>query len=331
MAEIAQSVFDGVDWSRRARVLALGDTPFGAPSEAARASRSKLERIYARKFEVPSPEIAGSIARAEYGRRALERVAGLESQLASLPRDEREAAGERPERARHRAELMTYYDELINLRTRERIGALRELDASRRAANERVQSLAAESVDTLGAAGAGFRGAGEALLGDPAFREASRLLGIEEKLADANGLAEELSGLRQGLPAGELDFELRTKFSQRAATLGTELAKSMATLRGIDPALAGRVAARSTFWIGAGHGLLRASDHTLAILELHQSTRFLDDQLGDAAVEARRLKGLYERQVDGFVAERRALERLVATHAVPASASASANLAAPRR
>ena len=140
-----------------------------------------------------------------------------------------------------------------------------------------------------------------------------------------------MSGLRQGLLAGEVDFELRSKLSQRAATLGIELAEGVASLRGADPALAGRLAARSTFWIGAGHGVLRASDHTLAILELHQNTRFRNDQLGDAAVEARKLKGLYERQVDGYQIERRALERLVSTHAVPASAAALATLSAPQR
>jgi hypothetical protein len=178
-----------------------------------------------------------------------------------------------------------------------------------------MRRFASDGLDTLGGAVGAFRSAGAELLRDPAFREASEVLDLQEKLDDAKNLVAEVRSLREGVLAGKIDFELQTKLSQRASTLAVDLAKDLEVLESTHPKLAKQIYARSAFWLGAGHGIARTTDHTMEILHLHQSTRLLDDQLGDAAVEARRLKTLYQRQVDAFHDERRAAESLLATHA----------------
>jgi hypothetical protein len=322
-AEIARAVLDVAEWGRREQVISLNGAPWGPPSADARTGQSKLERIYGRRIEVPRPEIPGAIARAENGRKALERVASLEQEILAVPGSDRARAHDHLERARHKAELMAYYDEIINARTLERVEAMEELRTNREAATERIRLFASDGLDTLGGSIGAFRSAGAELLTDPSLREASELLDLQEKLDDAKSLVDEVRSLRDGVVAGKIDFELQSRLSQRASTLAVDLAKDLEVLESTHPKLAKQIYARSSFWVGAGHGIARTTDHTMEILHLHQSTRLLDDRLGDASIEARRLKTLYQKQVDAFHDERRAAERLLSAHtpSVPAPAA----------
>jgi hypothetical protein len=322
--DLARELQRWAEWGRRQQVATLDGSAWAELNDGERRSRAQLESIYRRKLDVPPPELPGAVARAENGRRALAALEQLEASLSVLPEAERAAARERLEAARHRAELMDYTDRVINAHTRSRIEQMRQLEGVRDAAEREVRAFAAEAVDTFGSALGAFRKAGDALLRDPALREAAQLLALHDRLDDAGKLHAEFGSVRRAMQSGSLPFDEKTRLSERASGLAAALASDLALLERSHPELARRFAARAGPWIAAGHGVARSTHLALELVDLHQQARLLDGQLGDQARHLRRVQEQYARHVQSFHHERRALEELLARRASVTPVAAAA-------
>jgi len=320
--DLAREIHEWTRWGRREQVATLGGSGWAPLSDSQQQSRTKLERIYRKKIDVPPPEIPGSIVRAENGRRALARLTELEASLPTLPAEEQAQARDILTEARHRAQLMDYYDRVINAHTRERVESMRELAQKPAAAQHEVRGLALAAVDSLDGALAVFREADLPALRNEGLRDVRLILALEETARDADGVREDLAVLRAGMLSGSLSFSEQVKLSDRVTGLAASLAKKVQELDGA-PSTAIQSLERRAYWIKTAHSVSRATQHTLEIIDLHEQAIVLDDRLGDQARQIRQVQEQYERQVDGFQRERRALEEMQARHAalVPASTS----------
>ncbi len=308
--EIATTVFGWMGWGRVQDVVALGGGSWETPAEE---SLSKLERIYGRgPIDVPLPEIPGWVVRAENGRRAIEKVHQYENRIVELPERDQAEARLQLDRVRHKAELMDYYDQVINASTLERTEAMRQLQELRYGATQTMDGFYKESLGTLESAVSDFRSAGEALLKDPTFLETHHALKFNSQVQDAKSLASDIAAFRKAAATGSADFVTATQLSERASKLAVSITKDMEWLKKYNPELAERMLGRSAFWLGAGHGLARTTHHTMDVLEKHQATRFTSDLLGDRAISLRKIKDLYQKQVDGFSQRSTELEKLLA-------------------
>lgn len=250
--------------------------------------------------------------RAENGRRAIERVHQYENRIAQLPEADQADARLQLDRVRHRAELMDYYDQVINASTLERTKAMQQLQELRSGAAQTMDGFYKDSLGTVESAVSDFRSAGEALLKDPTFQGAHQALSLNSQVQDAKSLASDIAAFRKAAATGTTDFVTATQLSERASKLAVSITKDMEWLKKYNPELAKRMLGRSAFWLSAGHGLARTTHHTMDILEKHQATRFTSDLLGDRAISLRKIKDLYQQQVDGFSLRSTELEKLLA-------------------
>ncbi len=310
--DLAHEIHDWARWGRREQVATLDGSAWAELTEAQQQSRASLERIYRRKIDVPPPEIPGSIARAENGRRALAKLGELEAGLAALPEAEQARARESLVEARRRAELMDYYDRVINAHTRERVQSMGELSAQPAAAEREVRSLALTSFETLDGMFTTFRKDQLQILARAGDLDVQVLNALEDKLEKAASARSDLGLLREGIRSGSLSVEGQRALSNRIA----EQAQAIAEQELEDvPAAVLKGAEQVVPYLKAAKSLAQATQHTLEVLDLHQQARMLDERLGDQARQLRQVQEQYERQVDGFQRERRALEALQATRA----------------
>ena len=311
-AEVAQNVNVMIGWGRRQEVVSLGSGQWEYLSDKEQASLSKLQRIYGRKTTPPPPEIPGWVARAEAGRRALGQIDRYEETIARCAPEDREVLEIQLDRVRHKAQMMDHYDHIINARTGERIEAMRQLQEIQLESNETMNNFFSEAIGTVESVIGDFRSASEVVLKDPALQGAAHLLDLNDKVESAKSIMSDISASRTLIETGQLDFDSKSKLIERANTLAVDITEDLDLLKKTDPELAKRLLGRTAFWIKAGHGMARTTNHTMDLLNLHQNAVFASDSLGDWAQESTQIKDIYQRQVDGFVQERAKLDGLLA-------------------
>ena len=291
-------------WGRMQDVLTLDGGSWEPPVGA---SLSKLERISGRgPIDLPLPEIPGWVARAENGRRALERVDQYEDRIAELP--EADQAGTTPTRPgppHGRADGQLRSSSTPRLWNVPAVQRLREL---RSGATQTMDGFYKESLGTLESAVSDFRSAGEALLKDPTFVEAHHALNLNSQVQDAKSLASDIAEFRKA-GATEAPISSRNSIVGTGSKLPVSVTKDMKWLKNLQPQARKTDPCRSAFWLSAGQGSL-GPRNTMDILEMHQATRFTSDLLGDRAISLRKIKELYQKQVDAFDVRSNELEKL---------------------
>ena len=112
--ETAQSARDLMKWSRRQELVVSGGGGWEPLPQEQEQNLSKLQRIYGRQTVPPVPEIPGWVARAEAGRHALQQVDRYDEMVAACPEENKATAEIQLDRVRHKAEMMDYYDRVMN-------------------------------------------------------------------------------------------------------------------------------------------------------------------------------------------------------------------------
>ena len=125
--ETAQSVRDLMKWGRRQELVVSGGGAWEPLPPEQEQNLSKLQRIYGRQTVPPAPEIPGWVARAEAGRHALQQVDRYEEMVAACPEENKATAEIQLDRVRHKAEMMDYYDRVMNAQRLERIESMKQL------------------------------------------------------------------------------------------------------------------------------------------------------------------------------------------------------------
>ncbi len=289
-------------------IVTMGGGQWGDPAEAQQESLSKLQRIYARKTIPPMPEIPGWVTRAEVGRRAKSQVDRYKERLSLLPPEQQEVAEIQLDRMHHKADMIDYYDRIMNAQTVERVDALRELDGLQVEARQEMQKFGEEALGTLGGAIGGFRQAYESSLTNPDFLAASKGLGLNEKVEELKNIQSDIASLQQTVDTGKADFDTKSKLIERANKVAIDIVDNLKVLNKSHPELAKKVIGRAGFWVSAGYGLARTTHHTMEIVQLQQDTALISDNLGDRARYSQQIQDMYRKQVDGFQAERAQLE-----------------------
>ena len=309
--QIAEDIEVVMGWCRRQHVVTMGGGQWGEPAEKESESLSKLQRIYGRKTIPPLPEIPGWIARAEAGRRAQEQVDRYEQHLELMPAEQRELAEIQIERTRHKAEMMDYYDRIINAQTAERVEAMRELDGIKADAAEEMKTFNDEALGTLEGAIGSFRQEYESSLTDPDFQLLGKGLDLNDNVAELQNIQSDIASLRRTVDTGQADLDTKAKLAERANKVALDIVDDLKLIEKSNPELARKVIGRGGFWVGAGYGLARTANHTMEIVRLNQDMTLVSDNLGDKARYSRQIQDMYRRQVDGFQAERAELDRLM--------------------
>lgn len=308
---IAKDVHVLIGWGRRQQVISLGGGRPEPLSEEQKESLSKLQRVYGRMKEPPNPYIAGWTKRAEAGRRAFKQIERFENTIALNPELNKEALEPHLKQAKHKAEMMDYYDKIINARTLERTEAMRELTVIRGKAEVKFKQFSDEALGTIEGAVGDFRSAANVVLGDPTLAGAKEMLDLNDKLQNAKGIADDIKRMRGLIQTGQADFETRSKLVERTSSLSISLVKDMDLLKSKHPEVAKRILGRSAFWVKAGHGLARTTNHTMDLLQLHQDTRLTSDNLGEWAKHGAKIQKIYKKQVDGYITERNELNKML--------------------
>ena len=80
-----------------------------------------------RGLDVPPPVILGSLRHADIGDKAFNRIKEFETAISQLPAEQQVEARAIIVGMKKKAELLDYYDQVINARTNERVEAFRDL------------------------------------------------------------------------------------------------------------------------------------------------------------------------------------------------------------
>ncbi len=310
--ETAQSIRDLMKWGRRQELAVSGGGAWEPLPPEQEQNLSKLQRIYARQTVPPVPEIPGWVARAEAGRRALQQVDRYEELVASCPQENQAAAEIQLDRVRHKAEMMDYYDRVLNAEKLERIESMKQLQEIREEANRKMDSFAAESISTMESALGNFREEVAALVKDPTLQEAHTVLLLNEQRESAQDLRTEILAVQEAMKTGKTDPEMKSKVMERASLWSVDAIKALELLKQTDPKAAERILGRTSFWVKAGYGIARTTDYTLDLVQLNSDATLQSDALGDSAQYSKRLQQMYKRQVDSFHEESRRLDTMLA-------------------
>ncbi len=311
--EIAKDLEVVMGWYRRQHIVTMGGGQYSEPVDKEAESLSKLQRVYRRQTVPPLPEIPGWVARAEAGRRAADQVQRQEERLELMPPEQRELAEIQLERARHKAEMMDYYDRIINAQTAERVDAMRELDGIKSEASEEMKKFEQEALGTVEGAIGSFRQEYESSLTDPDFLTASQGLGLHEKVTELKNIQSDIKSFRETVDTGTADVDTKTKLVERANKVAISIADDLDLIAKNNPELARKAVGRAGFWVGAGYGLARTTNHTLEIVQLNQDMTMISDNLGQRARYSQQIQDMYKKQVDGFRAESAKFDKLMGT------------------
>jgi len=309
--ETAQSVRDLLKWGRRQELAVSGGGPWESLPPQQEQNLSKLQRIYGRQTVPPMPEIPGWVARAEAGRRALQQVDRCQELVASCPPENQAAAELQLERVRHKAEMMDYYDRVLNAQKLERIESMKQLEEIREEAHRKMGSFAAESLSTVESALGNFREEMAALAKDPTVQEAHTVMLLNEQRESAQDLRTELLAVQEAMKTGKIDPEMKSKVMERASLWSVDAIKALDLLKQTDPKVAERILGRTGFWVKAGYGIARTTDCTMDLAQLNSDATLQANALGDSAAYSRRLQQMYQRQVDAFHQESRRLDTML--------------------
>ena len=309
--ETAQSVRDLMKWGRRQELVVSGGGAWEPLPQDQEQNLSKLQRIYGRQTVPPVPEIPGWVARAEAGRHALQQVDRYEEVVASCPEENKAAAGIQLDRVRHKAEMMDYYDRVMNAQRLERIESMKQLQEIQTQATGKMNSFATEAVSTVESALGDFRAEAEQLLKDPVWQKANIALQLNEKMESSRDLTTELLAVKEAIKTGSMDPETQSKVMERASLWSLDLIKATEALQKTDPELAKRLLGRTGFWVKAGYGIARTTDCTMDLLQLNSDATLQADALANSAEQSKRLQQMYQRQVDGFHEESGRLDAML--------------------
>ena len=334
MAEDLEKLFT---WGQRQEIAALGGMAWQGIPEDLSPTTARIAKHYNRPcIDVPPPVILGSIRRADIGEKAFQRIEDFEAAISQLSPEQQVEAQAHVAGLKKKAELLDYYDRVINARTNERIEAFEDLTVLRKDSKKRMDDFLDEALGTFGGSVADFRKAGASMLAHPAFQAMNEALGMEEAMQDATKIHEEIQILRAAQASGEIDLADVSKLSERAAklaqvvaknsetfeaTLGAEEFKRIFGVTSANPnsalvkkygaAESQRMLGRVGFLVSSGAGLARMTDQTMDILDMHQATSQINDQLGDAAIHLRKVQKMHGKQVDEFKARSQALQALL--------------------
>jgi hypothetical protein len=309
--ETAQSARDLMKWSRRQELVVSGGGGWEPLPQEQEQNLSKLQRIYGRQTVPPVPEIPGWVARAEAGRHALQQVDRLDGMVAACPEENKATAEIQLDRVRHKAEMMDYYDRVMNAQRLERIESMKQLQEIKTQAAGKIGSFASESVSTVESALGDFRTEAEQLLKDPAWQKANIALMLNEKMESSHDLTTELLAVKEAIKTGSMDPQTQSKVMERASMWSLDLIKATEALQKTDPELAKRLLGRTGFWVKAGYGIARTTDCTMDLVQLNSDATLQADALANSAEHSKRLQQMYQRQVDGFHEESRRLDAML--------------------
>lgn len=309
--ETAQSVRDVMKWSRRQELVVSGGGAREPLPPEQEQNLSKLQRIYGRQTVPPEPEIPGWVARAEAGRHALQQVDRYDEMVAACPEENKATTEIQLDRVRHKAEMMDYYDRVMNAQRLERIESMKQLQEIQTQATGKMNSFATEAVATVESALGDFRTEAEQLLKDPAWQKANIALQLNEKMESSRDLTTELLAVKEAIQTGSMDPQTQSKVLERASLWSLDLIKATETLQKTDPELAKRLLGRTGFWVKAGYGIARTTDCTMDLVQLNSDATLQSDALANSAEQSKRLQQMYQRQVDGFHEESRRLDAML--------------------
>lgn len=310
-ADIAEDVHKIIGWGRKQQIISLGGGEYEPLSEEQQESLSKLQRVYGRMKVPPPPYIPGWTKRAEAGRRAFKQIDKFEEKIAQDPELNREAFESHLKQAKHKAELMDYYDKIINARTLERTEAMRELIVIRGEAEVKFKQFSEEAIGTIESAVGDFRSASKVILSDPALAGTNELLNLNDKFQSATSIADDIKRMESVALTGQADLETRSKLFEKFNNVALDIIKDTDKLKKMNPEVAKRIMGRAAFWVKAGHGLAKTTNHTMDILRLHQETRLISDNLGEWAKQDAKIQQIYKKQVDGYITERNELNKML--------------------
>lgn len=324
-------------WGQRQEIAALGGRKWQGIPKDLNAATSRIAKHYNRPYiDVPPPVILGAIRRADVGDKAFRRIQEFEAAISKLPPEQQVEAQALIVGMKKKAELLDYYDQVINARTNERVEAFKDLTVLRKDSKKRMDDFLSEALGTFGGSVADFRKAGASLLKDPAFQAMNEALGMEEAMQDATKIHEEINILRAAQASGDIDLEDVSKLSERAGKLSQIVAKNSAAfeatlgaaefnrifsvtsanpnsalVRKYGAVESERMLGRVGFLVSAGAGLARMTDQTMDILDMHQATSQINDELGDAAIHLKKVQKIHGKQVDEFKARSQTLQDLL--------------------
>jgi len=324
-------------WGQRQEIAALGGRQWQGIPKDLTAATSRIAEHYNRPYiDVPPPVILGSLRRADIGEKAFHRIKDFEAAISKLPPAQQVEARAHIVGMKKKAALLDYYDQVINARTNERIEAFKDLTVLRKDSKKRMDDFLNEALGTFGGSVADFRKAGASMLGDPAFQAMNEALGMEEAMQDATKIHDEIQILRATQTSGEIDLEDVSKLSERAAKLAQVVAKDSAAfeatlgaaefkrifgvtstnpnsalVKKYGAAESQRMLGRVGFLVSSGAGLARMTNQTMDILDMHQATSQINDELGDAAIHLKSVQKMHGKQVDEFKARSQALQVLL--------------------
>lgn len=269
-------------------------------------TNEQIGRLVGQKTEVPLPEIPGWVGQAKGGQEALKYVAIRANQVPGTANSAE--IQEQMERLRQKAQLLAYYDNLINMSTRERVNALPELARLADEAKKKRTEYELEIFETLmsvAVSGDELRLATAPLVPRRSTTEASKTLKV---LDNVRGL---LQDAQTSLERKSSPPEYWTAVSKRFTDLAIEFQNQMNLTSPKTWIYAEDIATHRSLVASIGFGLYQLGMKILDLQKAMNTTQDLEQQMSSSATDAARIQKSRQECFDDYRRERAILEAMM--------------------
>ena len=295
----------------------------------------ELNKVYRtlKIVEPPNParDLPGWVAQAKGGQQALQYVSLKQSEL-SQKADSAEILLQL-ENVKRKAEMLGYYDRLINAQTKERMQAMQEMSKLKEESEQKQQELLDEAKGLAFSLVLNLRKLdwANAPVMTQEKRNAEHFLETVEDLAKmkdlANGFLEELERAKQGKSDPDRLLKTARELTDDAITVqkyvlpnspdwvreGEAVAARLGPRVGSSPAWihAEDVATKSSVVAGVAFAAISIERKSFEFIDLYKTNAQIADALGDRAIELKEAQRMRARFVLEYNVEKRKLEAMM--------------------